>query len=594
MNMLHHPLRALLLLLAALPWLSSCSSDQPLQQQEEEQWANLSVSLSVPHISIHTRSIADDDDPSGWDDWQKAVDGQMLYHVTLFLMDKDGTLVGYRNLVAGSSDIMDPKADEGENSISATAAVASFNYLHPLHGAADSSVERLKGERYTLVAVANHSATTLSSKSYSGLTELQSKISTIITAFNAATASGGIANFTSTYSDFIQYKIAAGGDYICPQQPQPLVLVKHIDLHPGNNEVTGELLRTYSRIRIEVQNNSDSQDLTVQELSFCDYFAQQEAYLFYNPDNLDSRFTGMSVGSPTVTSTEAIKPFVANQTIAKRNGSGANQSAVIFDSYMLESKSSTNQTYTYRLKVAYVGAPSKQGYELATTTPIGTTSALKSAWDSGITHYAMQNQNNQYRYLINNGSTVGSADVELSDVVEAFRGGDLKHVWELEAYQANNYSFYIKSATGGQPYIGTPKRSANISLLATKNPYFTFSENNGKLCMKSSVGNSNNPSGDYINVYGGQQDMVAGWHDTSSGSQFYLYPIEKKVIEPKFDADIELKTIDAQTAVVTPVTQINRNDFINVLVTVAYNEYSGKFKFEVNPWTTKNEEITYE
>ena len=277
MNMLHHPLSALLLLLAALPWLSSCSSDQPLQQQEEEQWANLSVSLSVPHISIHTRGIADDDDPSGWDDWQKAVDGQMLYHVTLFLMDKDGTLVGYRNLVTGSGDIKDPRADEGENSISATAAVASFNYLHPLHGAADSSVERLKGERYTLVAVANHSATTLSSKSYSGLTELQSKISTIITAFDAATASGGIANFTSTYNDFIQYKIAAGGDYICPQQPQPLVLVKHIDLHPGNNEVTGELLRTYSRIRIEVQNNSDSQDLTIQELSFCDYFAPQEA-----------------------------------------------------------------------------------------------------------------------------------------------------------------------------------------------------------------------------------------------------------------------------------------------------------------------------
>ena len=206
----------------------------------------------------------------------------------------------------------------------------------------------------------------------------------------------------------------------------------------------------------------------------------------------------------------------------------------------------------------------------------------------------MQNQNNQYRYLINNGSTVGSADVELSDVVEDFRGGDLKHVWELEAYQANKYRFYIKSATGGQPYIGTPQRSANISLLATKNPYFTFSENNGKLCMKSSVGNKDNSSGDYINVYGGQQDMVAGWHDTSSGSQFHLYPIEKKVIEPKFDADIELKTIDAQTAVVTPVTQINRNDFINVLVTVAYNEYSGKFKFEVNPWTTKNEEITYE
>lgn len=591
MNMLHHPLSALLLLLAALPWLSSCSSDQPLQQQEEEQWANLSVSLSVPHISIHTRGIADDDDPSGWDDWQKAVDGQMLYHVTLFLMDKDGTLVGYRNLVAGSSDIKDPTSAVGENSISATAAVASFNYLHPLHGAADSSVERLKGERYTLVAVANHSATTLSSKSYSGLTDLQTKISTITTAFNAAAASGGIANFTSTYSDFIQYKIAAGGDYICPQQPQPLVLVKHIDLHPGNNEVTGELLRTYSRIRIEVQNNSDSQDLTIQELSFCDYFAQQEAYLFYNPDNLDSRFTGMSVGSPTVTSTEAIKPFVANQTIAKRNGNGANKSNVIFDSYMLESKSSTNQTYTYRLKVAYVGAPSKEGYELVTTTPITTLAGLTDSWNSGIKLYALRNWNQQQRFLYNGGTTVESADVELEAIKEATTNNDLKYVWELEPYNASQLKFYIKSASTGNNYISNPLRDENIALVATKSAYFTYiaaKDGLTGICMKSSEGS------DYINVYGGQQDQVRGWNDNDGGSAFYLYPIEKKVIEPKFDADIELKTIDAQTAVVTPVTQINRNDFINVLVTVAYNEYSGKFKFEVNPWTTKNEEITYE
>ena len=164
-------------------------------------------------------------------------------------------------------------------------------------------------------------------------------------------------------------------------------------------------------------------------------------------------------------------------------------------------------------------------------------------------------------------------------------------MWELEPYNASQLKFYIKSASTGNNYISNPLRDENIALVATKSAYFTYiaaKDGLTGICMKSSEGS------DYINVYGGQQDQVRGWNDNDGGSAFYLYPIEKKVIEPKFDADIELKTIDAQTAVVTPVTQINRNDFINVLVTVAYNEYSGKFKFEVNPWTTKNEEITYE
>ena len=61
-----------------------------------------------------------------------------------------------------------------------------------------------------------------------------------------------------------------------------------------------------------------------------------------------------------------------------------------------------------------------------------------------------------------------------------------------------------------------------------------------------------------------------------------------------YSAPAKLTRIDPETAVVSDVHTIARNDFINIVVTVSYNENSGEFKFEVNNWNGPvNGEIEY-
>ena len=61
-----------------------------------------------------------------------------------------------------------------------------------------------------------------------------------------------------------------------------------------------------------------------------------------------------------------------------------------------------------------------------------------------------------------------------------------------------------------------------------------------------------------------------------------------------YSAPAPLTRIDPETAVVSDVHTIARNDFINIVVTVSYNENSGEFMFEVKDWNGPvNGEIEY-
>ena len=61
-----------------------------------------------------------------------------------------------------------------------------------------------------------------------------------------------------------------------------------------------------------------------------------------------------------------------------------------------------------------------------------------------------------------------------------------------------------------------------------------------------------------------------------------------------YSAPADLTRIDPETAVVSDVHTIARNDFINIVVTVSYNENSGEFMFKVKDWNGPvNGEIEY-
>lgn len=593
--------RTYIILSIALPFvlslLGACQREIVPGQTSEA--ASLCLDLSVPGLRIESKGNADDpfaDDISSWTDWEKVVDGRMMYRLTVFLIEKDKDtdyLVAYRDIYFGSTDLKASGEEEGPNGwykgtsvdvnlSSSTQAQISFLYDHPLHTATDrSSFERLQRGTYKLLAVANYSSVNGTKfngqpsgvASYTGLGNgtFDSYVDGIIDEFKSCQNSRTkkkFANYTH-YSSLVNYVLTSSSSFICPAMPQPLTLVKEIELSPGMNTVSGELLRTFSRIRLTVENLSNV-DLTVSSLSFSKNTTKDKTYLFSLPETPDRvyKVDTATADAPVVSSSDAIVPFTG-LTVIDDLASG-NNTKTLFDAYILESRDLSNN-YTYTLDLEYVGEAPIPQYE-KTSEAISTVAGLTNG-----RNYLFQNQNAQYRFLIAGTPYLQTIDVELAELPTV-----LDEAMVMKLISVNPDQYYIQTQYGGTTYyFGTPETDTNIPMIPDQSSatVFTAGEANGNLTFKSNSGSKY-----YINVYGGKQDQVRGWSANDGGSQFKLYTVNRVEKEPKYTDPIVLSTIDPVTSVVSPVNTIKRNDFINVLISVSYNKDLGDFEFEVKDW----------
>ena len=609
--------RTYIILSIALPFvlslLGACQREIVPGQTSEA--ASLCLDLSVPGLRIESKGNADDpfaDDISSWTDWEKVVDGRMMYRLTVFLIEKDTDyLVAYRDIYDGSADLT--ASLEGPNGWydgssvnvslkTSTQAQISFLYDNPLHTATDgSSFERLQRGTYKLLAVANYSSVNGTKfngqpsgvASYKGLGNgtFDTYVDGIINEFKDNQKAGKEKTFASyaNSSNLVNYVLtSSSSSFICPAMPQPLTLVKEIELSPGMNTVSGELLRTFSRIRLTVENMSNV-DLTVRSLSFSDNTTKNQTYLFSLPENPDRVYSVGAKKAPVVSSSDAIVRFTG-LTVIDDLASG-NNTKTLFDAYVLESRDLSNN-YTYTLDLEYVGEAAVPQYE-KTSTAISTVAGLANGGN-----YLFQNQNNQYRFLIAGTPYLQTVDVELAELPTVLGASMVMKlisvdsnsdgVQDTETINSVAYPKYIiQTQYGGTTYyLGTPGRSTNIPMIPDKASATVFTARDDRGSNLTFWSNTKNGNGvrDFINVYGGQQDQVRGWNDNDGGSQFKLYDVKQVMKAPKYSDPIVLSTIDPVTSVVTPVNTIKRNDFINVLISVSYNKDLGDFEFEVKDW----------
>lgn len=597
--------RTYIILSIALPFVLSllCACQREDCSGEVSEAASLCLDLSVPGLRIESKGNADNplaDDISSWTDWEKVVDGRMMYRLTVFLIEKDTDyLVAYRDIYYSTysgSDVTDPSAPQGPNGWyngtsvdvklpSSTQAQISFLYDNPLHTATDgSSFERLQRGTYKLLAVANYSSVNGTKfngqpdgvASYTGLGGgyFDTYVDGVIAEFKTAQNSGTKKKFAdyTHYSSLVDYVLTSSSKFICPKMPQPLTLAKEIELSPGMNNVSGELLRTFSRIRLSVENMSNV-DLTLHSLSFSSNTTKDQTYLFSLPENPDRVYSigTATSGAPLVSSTDAIVRFTGS-TVIDDLASGKN-TKTLFDAYILESRDLSNN-YTYTLNLEYEKEAPIPQYE-KTSKAISTVAELAAGGN-----YLFQNQRNQYRFLIAGTPYLQTIDVELNDLPTPL---DESMVMKLIPVGSDQY--YIQTQYAGTTYyLGTPGRNTNIPMIPDQSSatVFTAGTANGNLTFLS---NTTNSSGyDYINVHGGDQDKVIGWGQNDGGSQFKLYRVDQVMKAPRYTDPIVLSTIDPVTSVVSPVNTIKRNDFINVLISVSYNKGFGDFEFEVKDW----------
>lgn len=524
-----------------------------------------------------------------------------------------------------SNDVMLPDANKAD------AAKISFIYNYPLHHKstdAASSLEQLKRGRYRFVSIANwapernndvpqaikgiefdgHPAgiskfTGLGSNT-EGVTPVADIVESIKSEFMESVEAGVSKDFrTYAKHNDLRYFIlnADKTNFSCYPMPMPLVMVQDLYLAPGLNSKILTLNRCYARVRMTVVNNSERK-LKINGLTFSDNFTKTKTFLFNDPkedadeaadpsfikrvydlDQIEDKDvatgkTPVRRGAPVATNSNLLCSFPASGCTVE--GLAGNNSAVVFDGYVLENRYD-DSNLQYKLNLEYEGV-------------VGTAYTLKSttAKAPGNDYYLISTSyNDSGHYLMWKDALAGT----LAETVMEHSGGNLASlgdnipeslVWQLSSSGYSNYTigtagdtkYYMANPSDNDVTLGTSNNNSNINT-------FTFSKNGSGYRIQS---NGNNKR--YLRDNNG---TLLG-SSKNDATTFYLFPVSRKEGPRVYSTPANLTRIDPETAVVSDVHTIARNDFINIVVTVSYNENSGKFMFEVKDWNGPvNGEIEY-
>ena len=677
--------------------VSSCRKDEVGGPSSDA--ASLTLTVGLPSITLDTRAremYTDDDDSkfgkivsdpfatdlTGWTDFEKLIDAREIYRLTLFLVDKvDGVLVGYRDLYKGSPDMTSSDSAEGANgwlegadvktdAVYGTSVKVTFNYDHPLHKLSDgSSLESLERGLYRMIVVANWSEHTLEVKdkdgndlgerTYPGLKDnahrddngddipFETYVSGVIKQYEGQTASSPL-KFSGSGSQYEHYHRlldfamhSSDTDFLCNLAPQPLTLIQDFELLPGMNSISGQLKRSWARLRVTVENSSH-EVLTVHNISFGDNTTRNYSFLFVNPYDEEGSFIhpndSTEHGAPNIFKgsdeesgqyTNPYNALVSTKEKTKIDGLKNGNIKIIFDGYILDSDSH-DKLFSYNLDIEYEGKSVKKLRRAKDGTSWAVNeSSPKDVTDKGL--YVIQNQTSQKRILY--AGTDCLETVQLSndghgnfldkdyyfEPVQVFRfirardehdnplSETIKktHVNEGEE---DEYPVFNIQTYDGLYWLGTPQDDSgkNLALLpSSADPTSYVIRDDGirdgdkykdfrYLCFYSQKKDDKGVRL-FINVNGNsaKQDNVNGWWDNDAGSEFYLHKVEEFEEKARYNGAVTLSTIDPETSVSTPVKTIHRNDFINIYITASYNEKSGEIDFKVSNWNEKGGDIEF-
>jgi hypothetical protein len=130
---------------------------------------------------------------------------------------------------------------------------------------------------------------------------------------------------------------------------------------------------------------------------------------------------------------------------------------------------------------------------------------------------------------------------------------------------------------------GLTSSTLPLTSAAAASDYFTFSQSGTYLFLKSTKSYYISASG--YNVLGST---------SGNGRRFRLYKVTTTNDIVTHKETIPIKTIDKTNGEAIPMQRINRNDFINILVNVSYNDNAGKLEFEVSDWDEVKGDVIFE
>lgn len=503
----------------------SCNEDAEVSGKDDASGTSLTMTFLVSGSENASRGLEDLDDNGTVTDAEKQVDGSRMFSLAVFVVNEEN------EIVASKTTQNEGEITFAQDNKQATVTFQDLNY----------------GETYQLLAIAN-----FGEGAYFQIPE----------NVDADDLLDGVVITSST------------GNLCAKGTPYPLTMKKEVVLQPGENTISGELVRTFARIRITVRNQSSTNDLQIKSLSFPSNFTYGTANLFGTG--------GSGLAQPVVSHTGAVRAFTgtdADPVVIGKNVDGVN-SSTIFDAYLLES---TGGDYAYTLKVSY---GSQDGYIVDEDNVIDQRSELASKYNNR--QFLIQvNGGSNYLYVNNNGDI--SVSNEALENILKFPEEQLRpYLWTLEVNNTNNFRYYVKSVSANK-YINSNSNSVSL-VNRENNDYFTFDSNSiMRMKMYYTSGYSWWPTSYYLNLNGTSIEA-----SSSSASSFIFHPVVSDSQSLEHTEEIPISVVDDITGITNPITAINRNDLINILVNVSYSEVLGGFDFKVTDWTPGGGDVTFD
>lgn len=516
-------LKRTLLYLLTLLLCIACQQDDILPDVSHR-GTSLTITFRAPSHS--TRGIQDLDDDGNVTEAELMRDGQKMYRVSVYLVS--GNLVRHQQL---------EYAQLNDDKTEATVTFDQLDYT----------------KDYQLYAVANHGN------------------------YTAMGLTGYLSDLPDNQSPQDVTLSTSSTDNICDKaKVYPLTLHKEIHLNPGANTVSGELVRTFARVRINVRNQSTSNDLQLTSLTF-PAMAQASANIFAPAASTNY--------APDPTSTYAITPFEADMNLAKVTDGNVTEKT-IFDAYILEG---TGGTYSFDLGLKYVGQVASGGF---TTDEVPITEPNDIEANAMYILYQQYGYNNEYVYAN------GTENLKWSHSYKDGEGKiDPNYVWKFQYVADGKYAlasmgssgYYIKSA--GITYESQIPLTNDNAML---NHFLTVEESiydSDKLTFKT----ASTYEGEACYLFNDWNNAVIA---ELSGSQYILYKVTKQdgsssTVKAQSTPTIPINIIDNKTGVATPLTSIKRNDFIEITVNASFNEKKGYIKYNTTNWEEGGGDVTF-
>ncbi|MGM9780904.1 MAG: fimbrial protein [Candidatus Cryptobacteroides sp.] len=381
----------------------------------------------------------------------------------------------------------------------------------------------------------------------------------------------------------------------------PLSLVESISISAGKNSLNAELIRSCGRIRVSVRNNTLDKNIFLQSVALGEK-NPNKGYLFQQDDQSVPSgigYTGFkdsfSYTSGTIVS-DYIKPgevkkiidqYIYESGVDAIADMGLQFGGGVFDSSTKEAEVDYSDSYIYS-----AGAEIRGFYS--------------DYIESNTGKYVIKNSNANF-FLMSDGTYVRQK--YYASVAELLASSNVtQYLWSFDVkgfvgsssssnkYGRSDVNSILNVGTGKYMYVNgsagdnvTVSDSPTTLIVGTQTPGMLIRNSSYNILYDSTSGDGAITKAEYVN--------------SSSDSKYYwyMYPVTGTEVSVVFKSSLKdfSKTLPNinyinDFGVAVPLTQISRNEDVNIVINIYYNPENALVYFDVQAWTDVTNETTFD